>query len=43
MRTTIQLKKRGIVIIPEAVRNALKLKEGDFLEIDIQRFKSENV
>ena len=39
MKTTIQLKKRGQVVIPEAVRIALKLSEGDILEVDINKYE----
>jgi len=39
MRTITQLKKRGIVIIPEAVRIALNLKENDILQIDVEKIK----
>ena len=37
MKTTVQLRKRGQVIIPEAVRIGLKLKEGDILELDVRK------
>ena len=38
MKTTVELKNdRGQIVIPEAVRKALKLKRCDILEIDVQK------
>jgi AbrB family looped-hinge helix DNA binding protein len=39
MKTTIEMKKRGQIVIPEAVRKALELKEGDILEINIEKYE----
>lgn len=35
MKTTVQIRKRGVVVIPEAVRIAMRIGEGDIIEIDI--------
>jgi len=40
MKTTVQLKKRGQIVIPEPVRIGLKLKEGDILEINVEKANS---
>ena len=37
MKTIVRLIKRGQVIIPEKVREAMRLKEGDLLEINIEK------
>lgn len=41
MKTTVQLKKRGQIVIPEPVRIGLKLKEGDILEIEVNKHEVE--
>lgn len=41
MKTTVQLKKRGQIVIPEPVRIALKLQEGDILEIEVNKHEVE--
>jgi len=38
MKTTIRMKKRGQVVIPETVRAALDLEEGDILQVDIEKY-----
>ncbi len=43
MKTTVILQERGLVSIPKAVRKALKLKKGDFLEMDITKVDIEKV
>lgn len=40
MKTTVQLKQRGQIVIPEAVRIALTLKEGDIIELDVKKHGS---
>ncbi len=35
--TTIQIRKKGLVVIPEPVRIALGLKDGDIIEVDIKK------
>lgn len=37
MKATVQIQKRFQVTVPEAIRNALDLREGDFLEIDVRK------
>lgn len=32
------MKKRGQIVIPEAVRKALDLQEGDILEVSIEKY-----
>ncbi|MCZ7398227.1 MAG: AbrB/MazE/SpoVT family DNA-binding domain-containing protein [Candidatus Methanoperedens sp.] len=36
METVVQLRKKGLVVIPEPVRIALNLKEGDIVQIDVK-------
>lgn len=38
METVVQLRKKGLVVIPEPVRIALNLKEGDIIQVDIKGF-----
>jgi AbrB family looped-hinge helix DNA binding protein len=38
METTVQLRKKGQVVIPEPVRIALNLVDGDILQIDVRKF-----
>lgn len=35
MKTTVQIKQRYLVSIPEPIREAFDLKEGDFIEVEI--------
>ena len=37
MQTVIEVKKRGLVTIPEAVRKALEIEEGSILSIEIKK------
>lgn len=37
MIATVQIQKRYQLSIPEAIRKALELKEGEIIEIDIRR------
>ena len=37
MKCTVEVRQRGIITIPEAVRNALRIKERDILEIDVDK------
>jgi len=39
METTVQLRKKGQVVIPEPVRIALNLADGDLLQIDIRKLE----
>ena len=32
------MKKRGQIVIPETVRDALDLREGDILEVDVAKY-----
>lgn len=32
------MKKRGQVVIPETIRDALNLQEGDILEINVEKY-----
>lgn len=32
------MKKRGQVVIPETIRDALDLQEGDILEINVEKY-----
>lgn len=43
MNTIVQLKKRGQIVIPEAVRIALELKEGDLLDIDVKKIETKRI
>lgn len=36
METVVEVKKRGLATIPEAVRKAMGIKEGSILSIDIK-------
>lgn len=36
METVVQLRKKGLVVIPEPVRIALNLKEGDIIRVDVK-------
>ena len=40
MKATVRLIERGQIVIPEQVRDALRLQKGDLLEIDVIKFKS---
>ncbi len=37
MKTTLEMKKRGQVVIPKAVRKVLDLRDGDIVSIDIEK------
>jgi len=37
MRTAVKVRKRYIVTIPEEIREVMNIREGDILEIDIQK------
>ena len=37
MKATIEVRGRGQISIPEAIRKALNLREGDIIEIDVQK------
>jgi AbrB family looped-hinge helix DNA binding protein len=37
MKTVVKVQKRGVVTIPVEVREALEIREGDFLEIDVSK------
>ncbi len=39
MEATVQLRKKGQVVIPEPVRIALNLNEGDILQIDVKKIE----
>lgn len=39
MQTTVIVRKKGQVVIPEPVRNALKIQEGDLLNLKIEKVK----
>ena len=41
MKGTIQIQKRFQLSIPEAIRKAFELKEGDFIEVDITPVKKD--
>jgi AbrB family looped-hinge helix DNA binding protein len=43
MKTTIRMKKRGQIVIPETVREALDLQDGDILEINIEKYVKQNI
>lgn len=40
METVVELKKRGTVTIPEAMRKALNIEEGSILSIDVKKIIS---
>ena len=40
METVVELKKRGMITIPEAMRKALNIKEGSILSIDVKEIIS---
>lgn len=40
MKATVRIKKRFQVTIPESIREAFDLDEGDFLEIDVLPIKN---
>ncbi|MCK5014932.1 MAG: AbrB/MazE/SpoVT family DNA-binding domain-containing protein [Candidatus Omnitrophica bacterium] len=37
METVVEVKKRGLVTIPEAVRKVLEIEEGSILSIEIKK------
>lgn len=37
--TVVEMKKRGILTLPEAVRKALGIEEGDILVIKVEKLK----
>jgi AbrB family looped-hinge helix DNA binding protein len=43
MKTTRRMKKRGQIVIPETVREALDLRDGDILEINIEKYVKQNI
>ena len=40
MKTIIQMRTRGQIVIPEALRKALDLKEGDLMDVDIKKLET---
>jgi len=41
MKCTVEVRQRGIITIPDAIRKALKIEDGDIIELDIQVVKYE--
>ena len=37
MKGTVEIRQRGTITIPDAIRKHLKLKDGDIIEIDVNR------
>ncbi|MCX8207518.1 MAG: AbrB/MazE/SpoVT family DNA-binding domain-containing protein [Methanothrix sp.] len=39
MKTVVRMGVRGIVVIPNEIREVLGLREGDYLEIDVEKIE----
>jgi len=37
MKGTVTLRRNGLITVPDAIRKHLKLKDGDKIEIDVNR------
>ena len=40
---TVEIRRNGIITIPDAIRRVLNLHEGDFIQIDVEKIDVEKV